>query len=105
MNNNKKIQISLIIFGSLLIFSTYFFYPKINEKKFLKNETNIKEPLKITDEQSNVFENVSYEGFYNIINPFTVNSDNAYILEEDPSIVYMKEMHVKIHMNNGWSGA
>tara|TARA_B100000686_G_C16758604_1_gene957216 strand:+ start:974 stop:1558 length:585 start_codon:yes stop_codon:yes gene_type:complete len=101
MNKNKKIQIALIIFGSLLIFSTYFFYPKISEKKFLKNEINIKEPLKITTEQSNVFENVSYEGFYNVINPFTINSDNAYILEEEPEIVYMKEMHVKIYMNNG----
>ena len=101
MNKNKKIQIALIIFGSLLIFSTYFFYPKISEKKILKNELNIKEPLKITTEQSNVFENVSYEGFYNVINPFTINSDNAYILEEEPEIVYMKEMHVTLYMNDG----
>ena len=100
-NNDKKIQIGLIIFGSLLIFFTYFFYPKITEKKYLKNESNTKEPLKITKEQTNVFENVSYEGFYNVINPFTINSDNAYILEDDPEIVYMQEMHVVIYMNSG----
>jgi lipopolysaccharide export system protein LptA len=100
-NNDKKIQIGLIIFGSLLIFFTYFFYPKITEKKYLKNESNTKEPLKITKEQTNVFENVSYEGFYNVINPFTINSDNAYILQDDPEIVYMQEMHVVIYMNSG----
>ena len=100
-SNDKKIQITLIIFGSLLIFFTYFFYPKVTEKKFLKNEINTKESLKITEEQTNVFENVSYEGFYNVINPFTINSDNAYILDDEPEIVYMQEMQVIIYMNDG----
>ena len=100
-NNDKKIQISLIIFGSLLIFFTYFFYPKINEKKFLKNEINTAKPLKITKEQVNVFKNVTYEGFYNIINPFTIESDDAYILNDEPEIIYMKEMIVTIYMSNG----
>jgi len=100
-NNDKKIQISLIIFGSLLIFFTYFFYPKINEKKFLKNEINTAKPLEITKEQVNVFKNVTYEGFYNIINPFTIESDDAYILNDEPEIIYMKEMIVTIYMSNG----
>jgi len=98
---DKKIQITLIIFGILLIFFTYFFYPKITEKKFLKNRINTRDSLKITKEQTNVFANVSYEGFYNIINPFTINSSNAYILDDEPEIVYMKKMHVIIYMNNG----
>ena len=100
-SNDKKIQITLIIFGSLLIFFTYFFYPKVTEKKFLKNEINTKESLKITEEQTNVLENVSYEGFYNVINPFTINSDNAYIIDDEPEIVYMQEMQVIIYMNDG----
>ena len=41
------------------------------------------------------------EGYYNFINPFTIKSDNAYILEEDLDIVYMKKMHVTIFMNDG----
>jgi hypothetical protein len=100
-SNKKKVQIALLLFGFILIFFTYFFYPKITQKKSLQVNTEIKKPLKIEEEQSNVFESVSYEGFYNVINPFTLKSENAYILDEDSNIVYMKKMHVTIYMNNG----
>lgn len=100
-SNKKKVQIALLLFGFILIFSTYFFYPKITQKESLQVNTEIKKPLKIKEEQSNVFESVSYEGFYNVINPFTLKSENAYILDEDSNIVYMKKMHVTIYMNNG----
>jgi lipopolysaccharide assembly outer membrane protein LptD (OstA) len=100
-NNKKKIQITLLLFGFFLIFSTYFFYPKITKKEILQTKTKIEKNLKIEEEQSNVFENVSYEGFYNAINPFTIQSENAYILDENPNIVYMKKMNVKIYMNDG----
>jgi LPS export ABC transporter protein LptC len=100
-DRKKKIQIVLLLFGLILIFSTYFLYPKVNQKKLLESKIDIKKPLKVENKQSNVFENVSYEGFYNVINPFTIKSDNAYILDEEPDIVYMKKMHVIIYMNNG----
>ena len=100
-DKKKKIQLFLLLFGLILILSTYFLYPKLNQKKLVKNKIDIKKPLDIKSEQSNVFEDVTYEGYYNVINPFTVKSDNAYILEEDPDIVYMKKMHVMIFMNNG----
>ena len=100
-SNKKKVQIALLLFGFILIFFTYFFYPKITQKESLQVNTEIKKPLKIEEEQSNVFESVSYEGFYNVINPFTLKSENAYILDEDSNIVYMKKMHVTIYMNNG----
>ena len=100
-NNKKKIQITLLLFGFFLIFSTYFFYPKITKKEILQTKTKIEKNLKIEEEQSNVFESVSYEGFYNVINPFTVQSESAYILDEDSNIVYMKKMNVKIYMDDG----
>jgi lipopolysaccharide assembly outer membrane protein LptD (OstA) len=100
-NNKKKIQITLLLFGFFLIFSTYFFYPKIAKKEILQTKTKIEKSLKIEAEQSNVFESVSYEGFYNVINPFTVQSESAFILEEDLNIVYMKKMNIKIYMNDG----
>ena len=95
-SNKKKVQIALLLFGFILIFSTYFFYPKITQKESLQVNTEIKKPLKIEKEQSNVFESVSYEGFYNVINPFTLKSENAYILDEDSNIVYMKKMHPRL---------
>jgi len=100
-DKKKKIQLILLLFGLILIFSTYFLYPNINQKKSLKNKVDIEKPLKIEAEQSNVFEKVSYEGYYNVINPFIIKSDDAYILNDDPDIVYMKKMYVTIFMNNG----
>ena len=100
-DKKKKIQLFLLLFGLILILSTYFLYPKLNQKKLVKNKIDIEKPLDIKSEQSNVFEDVTYEGYYNVINPFTIKSDNAYILEEDLDIVYMKKMHVTIFMNDG----
>ena len=37
--NRKKVQLFLIFVGLLLIFSTYFFYPKINQYNLAKNYT------------------------------------------------------------------
>ena len=74
-DKRKKIQIVLLLFGLVLIFSTYFLYPKVNQKKSLESKIDIKKPLKIETKQSNVFESVSYQGFYNVINPFTIKSD------------------------------
>ena len=98
--NKKKIQVTLLFLGFSLIFFTYFFYPEIKKKKIQIKIENTK-PLKIEADQVNVFEDVSYEGLYNIINPFTIKSENAYILDEDTNIVYMKKMHVTIYMDNG----
>ena len=100
-DKKKKIQLFLVLFGLMLILSTYFLYPKLNQKKLVKNKIDIEKSLDIKSEQSNVFEDVTYEGYYNVINPFTIKSDNAYILEEDLDIVYMKKMHVTIFMNDG----
>ena len=100
-DKKKKIQLFLLLFGLILILSTYFLYPKLNQKKLVKNKIDIEKSLDIKSEQSNVFEDVTYEGYYNVINPFTIKSDNAYILEEDLDIVYMKKMHVTIFMNDG----
>ena len=97
----KKIQLILLLFGLILIFSTYFLYPNMNQKKSLKSKVDIEKPLKIEGGQSNFFEKVSYEGYYNVINPFTIKSDEAYILNDAPDIVYMQKMYVTIFMNSG----
>ena len=38
MRKSDKIQVTLLFFGLLLILGTYFFYPKINENKVMKEE-------------------------------------------------------------------
>jgi len=99
--SRKSTQLVLIFFGSLLILVTYFLYPKFNEKKILETSKIQKDPIKIEKEKSNIFQNVEYEGFYHINNPFTVKSTEAYILEKESNIVYMSNMTVVIFMKDG----
>ena len=105
MTANKRIvQLSLISIGLFLILATYFFYPKIIENKFLEEETVKDDVIKtaMTDsKERNTFENVEYKGLYDINKPFKVKSEKAYILIKDPDIVYMTNMHVTLHMDDG----
>ena len=98
MTTNKKIaQLSLISIGIFLILLTYF-SPLFKEKvvKDVMTKTDI-----IDGEERNTFENIEYKGIYNIDKPFSVKSEKAYILKEDPDVVYMTNMHVSLYMDDG----
>ena len=97
---DKIIQLSLIFIGLILIFGTYFLYPKIKKDKFEKLAAE-NEQTQTDKEKINRFENVEYKGFYNINEPFTVNSEKAYVLKTDPDIVYMNNMMVNLYLNDG----
>ena len=100
--NRKLIQIILIFTGLFLIIATYFYYPKINENK-LRGSVIQDKPNDTTDEASkdNIFENVEYQGLYDLDKPFIILSEKAYILSKDPNIVYMTNIKVTISMNDG----
>ncbi len=100
MKKQKKIQLTLISIGAFLILLTYFYYPIISEKKII--DKSVKKDLNITNpEQSTTFENVEYKGLYDFDKPFVVQSETAYILNEDPDVVYMDKMHVILHLKDG----
>lgn len=101
--NKKTVQLTLIFIGLILILATYYIYPEISKNKFI--EQKLKEDKKVTIETdkgvSNIFENVEYNAFYNIKHPFTVQSEKAFILADEPNVVYMTSMQVTLHMNDG----
>jgi len=105
MTANKIIvQLSLISIGLFLILATYFFYPKIIKNKFLEEEIDedVVTKTDITDSKwRNTFENVEYKGLYDMDKPFKVKSENAYILINEPDIIYMTKMHVTLDMDDG----
>ena len=105
MTANKRIvQLSLISVGLFLILATYFFFPKIIENKFLEEETVKDDVIKtaMTDsKERNTSENVEYKGLYDINKPFKVKSDKAYILIKNPDLIYMTNMHVTLHVDDG----
>ena len=98
----QKIQIILISIGLLLILITYFYYPYIKKIKFADNQTTQNDLLSTSGiNQDTSFENVEYEGVYKINNTFSVKSEKAYILDEDPDVVHMTNMDVILYLNNG----
>ncbi len=54
--------------------------------------------IKTEEGKSNTFKNVEYGGLYDLDKPFKVNSEIAYIDDENPDIVYMTNMQVTLNM-------
>ena len=97
----QKTQLVLISIGLLLILLTYFYYPYMNKDKLLEDQS-VQEDLDKTpqDDQVSTFENVEYEGLYDLNKPFSIKSEKAYILDKEPDVVYMINMHVILHLKN-----
>ena len=88
--------------GLLLILLTYFYYPYINKDKLLEDQFVLEDLEKTLDnDHFTAFENVKYEGLTNSMQKFSVKSENAYILDKDPNLVFMKNMLVEIYLNDG----
>ena len=102
MKKQQKIQIALISIGLLLIISTYFYYPLMKKAELAKDELQHRELKKdTTHDKTTFFEDVEYKGLYDLNKPFTIGSEEAYILNEEPDIVYMNAMHVRLYLTDG----
>ena len=96
-----KTQLVLISIGFFLILLTYI-YPYMNKDKpqddqFIQKD--LEKPQ--NDAQSTSFEDVEYEGLTATMQKFSVKSESAYILDEDPDLVFMETMMVKVYLNDG----
>ena len=103
MRKSDKIQVTLLFFGLLLILGTYFFYPKINENKVMKEEIKKteKDQNEISENVTNTFENIEYKGIYGVDQNFTVKSEKATVLTEDTDVILMEKMKVELFMDDG----
>ena len=102
MKKQNKIQLTLLLTGLMLFILTYIYYPNLNKNKFLKNKTvQEDEEVSLDSKRDTSFENVKYKGFYNLDKLFTVEAEKAYILSEEADVVYMNNMHVILHLNDG----
>ncbi len=98
----QRIQLVLISIGLLLFVLTYLYYPNIVKDKLLKDQSVNKGFEAVgTEDHITVFEDIEYRGLYDIDKPFKVKSETAYILNEEPNIVYMENMHVILYLNDG----
>ena len=97
----QKMQLVLISIGLLLILLTYFYYPYMEKNKLLKDQS-AQEDLEKTLEDAplTAFENIEYQGLYDLDKPFSVKSEKAHILDEEPDIVYMTNMNVVLYLKD-----
>ena len=97
----RWIQLTLISIGLFLFVVTYLYYPRMYENKFLKNQSITENFEKnLSQGEFTTFESLEYKGLYELDKPFKVKSEKAYILNEDPDIVYMQNMHVILYLND-----
>ena len=95
--NQKRIQVILLFSGVLLILFTYF-YPNIVKKDIEKDLSELPE---VSEKNTTYFENLRYEGLFNLDKTFIVKSKKAYIDNEEPDIVHMTDMHVILYLKDG----
>ena len=102
MKKQEKIQAFLFIVGVFLILITYFYYPYKNKSLV---ERNIQEDVpSVSDnlsDKSTSFENIEYQGLYDLDKNFIVKSEKAHINENEPDIVHMINMHVILYLTDG----
>ena len=102
MSKSNKVQLILIFVGFILIILTYYYYPNLNKNKYSEDQSLKDDEInKIKDDQSTLFENVKYRGLYNLDKTFTVESEQAYISNEELDIVVMTKMHVVLYLGDG----
>ena len=97
----RWIQLTLISIGLFLFVVTYLYYPRMIGDKLLKDPSiteNFEKDL--SQGKSTAFESLEYKGVYDLDKPFKVKSEKAYILNENPDIVYMQNMHVILYLND-----
>ena len=98
----QKTQLILISIGLLLILLTYFYYPYMNKDKLLEDQFVLEDLEKtLDDDKVTSFENVEYEGLFDLNKPFSIKSGKAYILDIEPDVVYMTDMHVTLYLKDG----
>ena len=97
----KKAQLILISIGLILILLTYFYYPYINKNKLQDNQFVQKDSEKTLNDSQSTFENIEYEGITSAMQKFSVKSEDAYILDKDPNLVFMQKMRVELYLNDG----
>ena len=97
----QNIQVILASIGLLLILITYFYYPYMNKAKLIENQSAKKDLESTLQDQSTSFENVQYKGLYDVDKPFTIMSEEAYILDEEPEFVYMTNIHTILYLPDG----
>ena len=100
IKRKNLIQISLVFFGLLIIFFTYFYsggkdssLDKVEEKEIQKKA--------VEKEGFNTFENITYEGKDSNDNDFVLNAEYAEFATEESNMIFMKKVVCRFFFSDG----
>ena len=99
----RLVQLTLLIFGILIIYTTYYNKNSNLDKKIISKKTEEKVKKQATDkklEKGDIFFNVKYSGLDLNGNRYILNSEEAYLDDLKPEIVYMKIVHATFYFKN-----
>ena len=99
----RLVQLTLLIFGILIIYTTYYNKNSNLDKKIILKKTEEKVKKQTTDkklEKGDIFFNVKYSGLDLNGNRYILNSEEAYLDDLKPEIVYMKIVHATFYFKN-----
>ena len=99
----RIIQLFLLILGILIIYFTYYSNLSNLDDKIIskENENKIKELVKNdSPEEVNLFFNIEYTGLDLNGNRYLLKSEEAYVKELNPEIVYMKVVNAKFYFKD-----
>jgi|MDSV01.3.fsa_nt_gb hypothetical protein len=91
------IQLILLIFGLLILYNTYYYNKDSNpENEIISKATEEKIKTKNSEneiEEGDLFFNIEYTGLDLSGNRYLLKSEEAYLDELKPEVVYMKKVH------------
>ena len=100
IKNRSIIQASLVFFGLMIIFFTYFY--SADKDPSLENVVqNESEKGELVKEGFNTFENIAYEGKDSNNNNFTLNAEYAEFAVNESNIIYMKKIVCRFFFKDG----
>ena len=99
MKKNRVIQFSLVIAIIILLFTTYYSGDKDEIVDANKNSST-ENASKITEETSNIIEDVNYTGTNNRGTFFELNAAIAEIKHDEPNLSRLQDVFVVIRLRN-----
>ena len=99
MKKNRVIQFSLVIAIIILFFTTYYSGDKDKIVDANKNSST-ENASKLTEETSNIIENVNYTGTNNRGTFFELNAVIAEIKHDEPNLSRLQDVFVVIRLRN-----
>ena len=99
MKKNRVIQFSLVIAIIILFFTTYYSGDKDKIVDANKNSST-ENASKLTEETSNIIENVNYSGTNNRGTFFELNAVIAEIKHDEPNLSRLQDVFVVIRLRN-----